>query len=478
MDTTAKKRTGVFVVLLFASMVGGLAQTIANTALPSIMQDMGLTVMVGQWLVTGYILAFCVATPLFAAFVKRLGIGRLYAIALFTFLLGSACCAFAPSFALLFFGRILQGAGASLVMPLSQCFVFSEFPAEHRGALMGVVGLSFSFTPSIGPTLAGALTTLYGWRSCYALLMAVSVVCLLAGWIVLFRRRSAASGGHGSVASALQPPRVDMPTVILSSLGFGGLLLGISDVSGAGIASWTSWGPLVVGAIATVGYFLRLRTADRPMIDLGVCRSRKYLAGVAILCSVNASFIGFNLIIPLGLQEVRGLSALDSGLVLLPSVLASLVASPLAGWAQDRFGSRPVSIVAGSMLTLGTIALIPMAEEVPLVWVSVWQVVRCLGLSPLITTVNTWSLGMLPLSLTSDGVSFTSVFRQLASAFGTTVLTLVVAYVTAWSGLEGEVSAVGIGAATAASALFCAATLGLVLAVMRGPAALEAHSGH
>lgn len=460
-------------MLLFASMIGGLAQTTANTALPTIMEDLGLSVMVGQWLVTGYILAFCVATPLFAALVKRLGVARLYVVAIVVFLAGSACCALAPGFAVLFVGRVLQGAGASFVMPLSQYFVFSELPAQRRGSFMGIVGLSFSFAPGVGPTVAGAMTTLFGWCSCYVLLMGVSLVCLLLGWAFLLGRGGALSSPESFEGAQGGKPHVDVLTVLLSSVGFGGLLLGISDVSGAGISDWSSWGPLLAGALATVGYFVRLRTAERPMMDLAVCKSRKYLAGVVILCSVNASFIGFNLVIPLGLQGVRGLSALDSGLVLLPGVVAALVASPLAGWAQDRFGSRPVSIVAGIVLTAGTAALVPMAEDMPLAWVSFWQVVRCLGLSPLITTVNTWSLSMLPLELTSDGISFTSVFRQLFSAVGTTVLTLIVAYATAWCGYSGEVSGPGIAAATAVSAVFCAATLALVCIAMRGRPPLD-----
>lgn len=131
-----KRRVKAFAVLLFASMIGGLAQTTANTALPTIMEDLGPSVMVGQWLATGYILAFCVATPLFAALVKRLGVARLYVVAIVVFLAGSACCALAPGFAVLFFGRVLQGAGASFVTPLSQYFVFSERSVHRRGSFM------------------------------------------------------------------------------------------------------------------------------------------------------------------------------------------------------------------------------------------------------------------------------------------------------------------------------------------------------
>ena len=453
-------RNACFVLLLFGSMLGGFAQTSVNTALPAIMGDLDISVMTAQWLATAYLLSFCIMTPLFAMLTRKFSLKALFVAAQGVFLLGSIVCSFAPNFAILLVGRIAEGGSAAIAVPLVQLFGLREYPVERRGFVMGFTGLAFGFAPNVGPAVAGFFTTSYGWRASFVFLIAYSLVCLIVGMFLL-RSFGESHEGEGDAE------RVDMVSLVFSSVGFSCLLLGVSNLADYGFVHPFAIVPLLVGVVAVVVFLRRQNRIEHPLINLKVMENASYVAGMITLCLVNASFVGLNLVVALGLQEVRGCSAFDAGLLLLPGVVTSVIASPIAGWLQDRWGTRRVSIVASILVGVGTFALVPLASYESLVWVSFFQAVRCLGLAPLITTVNTWSMSVLDKSLTTDGMSLMGVVRQLCAAAGTTLLTLCIAYASALVGQSAQVSAFGITAAIVLAAVVWSAVIVLVVRAIK-----------
>lgn len=405
-----------FVVILLGTMLGGLAQTQMNTVLPQCMEALGIVVGQAQVLVNAYLLVLGIVIPVYAFLARRYSTRALFIAALLLFALGSILISVTSDFAVMLAGRVLQGCAAGIMFPLSQTVALTEFPPEKRATMMGFLGLAMGFAPNIGPTLAGACAVSMGWRSSFFLLIALSVVFLVLAVMVLPKQRVDASDVH----------RLDVPSVVFSTLGFGGVLMGLSNVATYGIADVRCIVPCVIGAICLVLFVRREQTADEPMLHLDVFKDRDFTVGTVMICALFAAFIGVTLLIPLYVQGVLGDTALQSGMILFPGVIAALIVNPLSGWLMGRIGPRPIVCISAVLLVVGTVGLMHLGNMTDLYAMAAWQGVRAFGISGLIMPISTWSFEKLG-PRTADGTSISNAIRQIASAVGTSIIVLLAA---------------------------------------------------
>lgn len=429
-----------FAVALLGTTFGGLTQTAVNTSLPAIMADLGTSVGLSQWLFTIFAFTLGITIPLITFLVGRFPIRRLYLVALSMFTVGSALCYVAPNFPLLLAGRVLQAGATGIMLPLIQLVALTSFSPEHRGLAMGIVGLTMGFAPNVGPTIAGALTTAFGWRSCFLFLASFGAIILVLA--VFFMHLNEV---HGTSSTT----HLDVWSVVLSTLGFGGLLAGFSDAADFGMTSPSCWIPLTVGAVAIVVFVWRQRHVANPIMDMAVFKVRAFTVGTLIIVFVFGAFIGVTLVIPLYIQQVLGHSAYESGLTLLPSVISALIASPLAGAAMDRVGVRPVVMVSSAVLILGTVMLVRLGDMTSLTTIAIWQMVRTFGITALIMPVTTASLVVLPPRLLAHGTSVTNTLRQVAAALSSAVMVLIMTY----GDVNAQISSSGVNNAMLLSLL-------------------------
>ncbi len=433
-------------VLLCGGMLGGLTQTAMNTTLVSVMAELGMSVALSQWLVNAFPLVLGIVIPLSAHLSRRMSARSQFLLAMGCYLAGTAVLLPAQSFALLLVGRILQGVSAGILFPLMQVVVFAQFPLERRGTIMGFVGLTFGFAPNIGPTIAGAFTTAFGWRSAFAFLCVFALCVTVLGFFLI--KRTPAVG---------QARSLDAASVALSSFGFGGLLMGFTNAADFGIASAECIAPFAVGAIAMVAFCVRQARIENPLMDLRAFKVREFTVGTVILGLVFCANIGTALVIPLELQAVHGFSALDAGLALLPGTITAVVVNPASGMIMDRAGARRVTCVCAAMLVVGSAAMVGLGDMTSLPQVMFWQLVRQIGISGVIMPVNTWSLNALPPELMPDGNSLTNTLRQVAAAIGTAVMVLLMT-----GGVpNGDVTAAGVNSAMLFG-LLCVALLAVL----------------
>ncbi|MBQ9068043.1 MAG: MFS transporter, partial [Eggerthellaceae bacterium] len=375
-----------------------------------------------------------IVIPLSAFLSRRASARQLFFAALGFFIAGSLLLIPVQSFTLLLLGRILQGIAAGILYPLMQVVVFSQFPLERRGTIMGFVGLTFGFAPNIGPTIAGAFTTALGWRSVFVFLLAFALVIAIFGFF-LIKPTPAEAGQRG----------LDIPSVLLSSFGFGGLLMAFTNASDYGLASAAFLVALSVGAICLALFCLRQFHTDKPLMDLCAFKTKEFAAGTIILCLLFCANIGTALVIPLELQAVHGFSALEAGMALLPGTLTAVVVNPASGMIMDRTGARHVTCVCACALVVGSLAMVNLGNITSIPAIMFWQLVRQIGISGVIMPVNTWSLNALPRVLMPDGNSLTNTLRQVSAALGTAVMVLLMAGGQA----GGAVSAGGVNTAMA-----------------------------
>lgn len=405
----------MFAIVTLACAMGSLAQTAVNSMLGAINASFGTDDSTGQWLTTSYMLAVGITVPLVTHLSRRLSVRALTIISLAFSFVGAVMAAIAPSFAVLLIARIVQAIGCGITLPILQTIAMTRFPAGQNATAMGIAGIAMGFAPNIGPLIGGALVGSLGWRS-FFWMFCVAAVALMACTVALIRRRS----------REMQDAHLDLLSFMLSTLGFGGLLLSFTNASSMSLASLWVWVPFGVGVACLVAFFFRQARITYPLISLAIFRSRTYVASFVAQNFLFASFMGITLVLPLFVINVGGLGPLDAGLVFLPTTILAIIFNPLAGILADRLGARPVIVVSGICLLVGAAAMALMDETTPLWVVMTLQAIRGIGVSSLIGPLNSWGLSKLDFRWMVDGSAFFTMARQACASLGTALMMMLV----------------------------------------------------
>lgn len=404
-----KKGTYVlFGLLTLGVALGNMSQTGFNALLISAMHDLGIDMQAAQWLSTGYMLVMGVAVPLATYLYEKLSIKSYTILSYALFACGSFIDTMAPEFYMMLLGRIIQAVAVALFIPALQTVAITRFPAGYKATAMGIAGIALGVAPNAGPTLSGYLDTNFGWRSFSLVLFVLSAVFLFAS-IMFIRRESVPE-------SNLVFEKISF---IFSILGFGGILLGLSQVGSYGVLSWWFFGPMIVGIVFLVLFVHRQQELAEPFMDLRIFRSKSFVGGLVAIAFLFASYMGVTLVIPQYVQNALGGTSLAAGFVLLPGVLSALITNPIAGVLTDKTNPRLVCIIFGTFLSIGAIGCVFCLYSSKLILLAIFQMVRCVGISGLIGPTTTYMLSGLKGFLVAHGSSASVVIRQISGTFGT-----------------------------------------------------------
>ncbi|MGL5416545.1 MAG: MDR family MFS transporter [Clostridium sp.] len=416
-------------VMLLGAFVAFLNSTFMNVAIPDIMRELHISVSTAQWLTTGYMLVLGIMIPFTGFLTDRFKTKTLFLMALIVFIIGTILGAQASTFDTLLIARLLQAAGAGVMMPLVQTVFLVIFPIEKRGLVMGVVGLIVAFAPAIGPTLSGWIVTSHPWRDLFYVTLPIAVIDLI---LAIFIIKNVTGGKKISI---------DILSTITCILGFGGILLGFSN---AGNYSWGNenvYVPIIVGAIALAIFVWRQLTMKVPMLELRVFKSKVFTFATIIIMIVYAGFIASELIIPMYLQNGRGYSAFDAGLALMPGAILMGVMNPITGRLFDKIGARSLSLIGLILFTLGTFAFTFLTPTTTFLYVAVMYAIRLLGLSMFLMPLTTSGLNTLERKYYSHGNAVNNTMRQVAGAVGTSILVTIMSKSAANSGIANPLKA-------------------------------------
>ena len=321
---TNRQKMLIFINIMITCIASSMLATALTTALPPIMEDFGITIATGQWLTSGYSLAMGIMMPLTAFLITRFPTKRLYVTAIGLFIAGLLICVLAPSFPIMMAGRILQASGNGILTSMAQVILLTVFPEDKRGTIMGWYGLSVGAAPVVAPTLAGVLVDSFGWRMIFyvdAAIMAVSFVFAL----IVFQN-----------VLETKHQKFDVSSFGMSAAAFGGVTLGIGNLSGQGITNMVNWIILAVGVIVFVVFVKRQLHLEEPFLEMRIVKDFKFTLSLAGSMLLYLVMMGSSIIMPLYVQTVMGYSATVSGLVTLPGSLAMAVVSPFAGKIYDK----------------------------------------------------------------------------------------------------------------------------------------------
>jgi DHA2 family lincomycin resistance protein-like MFS transporter len=447
----------VITVLLVSTFVVILNETIMSVALPVLMTDLQVEASVGQWLTAGFLLTMSVVIPITGFLIRRVPTRTLFGVAMTLFSAGTLIAAMAPGFAILLAGRIIQASGTAIMLPLLMTTVMTLVPPARRGAVMGNISIVISVAPAIGPTVSGVVLSMFGWRYMFWLVLPIALAALLLGM-----RRIVSIGEPSSTP-------IDMPSVVLSALGFGGLVYGLSSVGhssgdSSSAAVWTAFIVGVVGLVAFVVRQLALQRADRALLDLRTFRSPTFTVASAMMMLMMATLLGTVVLLPIYLQNVLMLQPLATGLLLLPGGLLMGVLGPVVGRLYDRFGARAL-LVPGTLATsaaLWSTTLFTAGSS--MLQVLGFHLLLSVGLAFVFTPLFTAGLGAVEPRLYSYGSAIFGTTQQLAGAAGVALLVSVMSVRSSVLAGEGA-SLVAQTAGGVHAAFIVAASLSLLAIV-------------
>ncbi|WP_339325152.1 DHA2 family efflux MFS transporter permease subunit [Paenibacillus sp. FSL W8-0194] len=400
----------IMVALLISGFIGMFSETALNVALNDLMQVLHISPPTAQWLTTGYLLTLGILVPVSGLLLQWFTTRQLFITALIFSIAGCLIAALAPSFEVLLVARVVQAMGTGIMLPLMFNTILVIFPAEKRGAAMGIIGLVIMFAPAVGPTIAGLLIENLSWHWIFWLSLPFLVLALVCG--ILFMQN----------VSTITKPKIDLLSIILSTIGFGGIVFGFSSAGEGG--GWTSpkvVASLIIGIAALVLFGWHQLRMKQPMINLRAFKYPMFSVGVVMVFISMMIILSSMLVLPLFLQGGFGKSAFYAGLIMLPGGIVNGLMSPLMGRLFDKYGPKwlvfPGFIVAAAALWFFSGVTAASAAFLIIVLHSCLMI----GISMIMMPAQTNGLNQLPREYYPDGTAIMNTLQQVAGAIGTAV---------------------------------------------------------
>ncbi|WP_339203726.1 DHA2 family efflux MFS transporter permease subunit [Paenibacillus sp. FSL K6-3182] len=401
----------IMISLLLSGFIGMFSETALNVALSDLIRVFDITAPTVQWLTTGYLLTLGILVPVSGLLLQWFSTRQLFIAALSFSVLGTLVAALAPSFEVLMAARVIQAVGTALLLPLMFNTILIIFPAEKRGAAMGVIGLVIMVAPAVGPTIAGLLIENLSWHWIFWLSLPFLVIALLFG--IMYMQN----------VSTITKPKIDIFSLVFSTLGFGGIVFAFSS-AGEGEGGWGSTkviATMIVGILSLAIFAVRQLTMKQPMMNLRAFKHPMFVVGTLMVFICMMVILSSMLVLPMYLISGLGLSALTAGLIMLPGGLINGIMSPIMGSLFDKFGPKwlviPGLVIVAAALwffsgitTASTITLIIVLHSCLMIGISmVWMPSQTNGLN------------QLPRELYPDGTAIMNTLQQVAGAIGTAV---------------------------------------------------------
>ena len=418
---------GVLVIGTFNAI---LNSSIVNVAIPKMMTVFGVSTTQIQWVVTAYMLTMGSVIPLTGYLADRFGTKKLYIWSVVIFTIGSACCGVAWSSSTMVFSRVIQGLGAGMIMPISMAMVFQMFPVRERGTAIGVFGIATMAAPAIGPTLSGYIVEFMNWRLIFTINIPLGILAVL---LAIFLLREGQTRPVG---------KFDIPGFLTSTLG----LVSVLYILGEGTS--LDWGDFknvfitMFGVFSLIVFVIIQLTREDPLLDLRIFRYGAFSLSIIISSVLNIALFGGIFLIPLYLQNLQSLSAMQTGLILLPAAMASGVMMPISGKLFDLFGSKIVVIPGLILVVWASYGLTKIDLDTSIstiTWLMIW---RGFGMGLSMMPSQTVGMNVIPPHLIAQASAVSNVVRQVAAAMGLTLLTTVMQHQQAvsYAGLSQHIN--------------------------------------
>ena len=415
MDNNNIKLVGKIFATGVMSFCGVVSETAMNVTFPTLMNEFGVGTSTVQWITTGYLLVLALVITLSSYLKRNCSQRALFLTAIGCFIAATVACFIAPNFLTLMVGRMVQGVGTGIALPLMFNIILGEAPREKIGTFMGVGMLITAVAPAVGPVLGGFIVDSFGWRYIFLSLLPLLLLSLFIGGRLIKR----------SVPTECS--RFHVFDYLLIVAGYSTFILALVQASSAG---WVSVTVLSLSAVAVVamGWFVRqARREEHPLLRVEVLGHSRYMMALAAILIAQFTVLALGYAIPNYSQIANHTNAFTAGLLLVPGCVVGAIVSPLSGRLLDKVGARR-PIVAGYGFMLLAVALFAWQGDrlTTGMFFSIY-VVYTIGQGLGCGSAITFGLSQLPKELSADGNALVNSFQQLAGAMGTAVVSTIVA---------------------------------------------------
>lgn len=407
-DISNIKHTPILIALILGAMVAFLNETLLGNALTVLMKEFDVSASTIQWLSTAYMLVVGVLVPITALLQQWFTTRQMFLTAMLTFLVGTLIAGFAPTFSVLLIGRIVQAIATGLISPLLMNTILIICPPEKRGATMGLIGLVMMFSPAVGPTLSGLIVDSLNWRWLFYFVIPIVIISILIGLKYIQN------------VTELTRPKVDYLSILLSTLGFGGIVYSFSASGDLGWSDSKVYYSLIIGALSLIIFVVRQLKIDNPILELRAFKFPMFTLTVVLMFIVMMSLFASMTLLPMFLQTVLLVTAFKSGLVMLPGSIVSGIMGPVAGKLFDKLSPKTI-IIPGIGLVAGAMWLFKgINPETTLTQIILMHSLLMIGLM-FVMTAQTYGLNQLTPELYPHGTALFNTLSQVAGAIGTAV---------------------------------------------------------
>ena len=409
-ETLNKPPYGMIAILFVGAFVSFVNETFLNVALPSIMKDFEISPSSAQWLSTGYMLINGILIPASAFLLQKFTNRQLYLTAMSLFTAGTVLASLSPTFGVLLVARMFQAAGSAIMAPLLMNVMLVAFPVERRGTAMGFFGLVMITAPAIGPTLSGWIVEHYSWRTLFDIVIPIAALTLI---LAIFKLKNILPQKQISL---------DILSLILSSIGFGGILYGFSSAGEKGWDSVHVYGTIIVGTISLVLFIVRQLKMEEPLLQFRIYKYPMFALSSAISIVLSMTMFSAMLLMPIYIQTIRGISPFDSGLLMLPGAIIMGIMSPITGRLFDKFGARALAIIGLSITIFTTYEFSHLTMDTSYSFLMLMYSLRMLGMSMVMMPVMANGINQLPQTMNPHATAMNNTLQQVSGAAGSALL--------------------------------------------------------
>ncbi|WP_044470024.1 MDR family MFS transporter [Mannheimia massilioguelmaensis] len=397
------------------SFSGIVSETAMNVAFPTLMKDLQITTSSVQWLTTGYLLVLALIMPLSSFLKKRFDIRTLFFMAIGLFIIGTLVCIIAPNFTILLLGRLLQGAGTGIALPLMFNIILAITPKSKLGFMMGVASLISSMAPAVGPVLGGFIVGTYGWRMIFVVLLPILMISLILG---------------SKFITPISKPittQFDKVGYVLLIIGFTAFVYATEQSASVGWVGSTVLELMSIAVLALGIFVWRSIHLSSPLLNLYLFRNNAFSFSLLFILIGQFNVLSLGFLIPNYSQLVSGSSTFIAGLLLLPGCLIGAFIAPIAGRLYDKFGVKPPILTGAILLVIATLLFAIFVKQLTTLITMIFYIVFTVGQGLAIGNSMSFSLSQLNHEQSADGNAIINTLQQLSGAVGTSVAASLIA---------------------------------------------------
>ncbi|MDK2800835.1 MAG: hypothetical protein PWQ70_2454 [Clostridiales bacterium] len=404
------------VVVIIGTFMAILDSSIVNIAIPKMMAVFGVSLDKAKWIITAYTLSLGAIIPLTGYLGEVFGTKKVYMFALSMFTLGSLLCGFAWSSTAMIMFRVIQALGGGMIMPVGMSIIYEIIPLEERGLALGFWGIASMAAPAIGPTLGGYIIQNMDWRLIFNINIPIGIIGVILASILLKDTRTKKTVKN-----------FDYIGFLASTIGIVSILYVLGEGSSIDWSNIKNPMLLTLGCLSLVLFVANELTHENPLLELRVFKIFSFSLSQVIICILTFALIGGTYVLPLFLQNLRGYTAMQTGIILFPSAIAVGFMMPISGGLFDRVGAKPVVLPGLFILGIASLRLahlidINSSKDV----ISLTLLVRGLGLGLAMMPISTAGMNSVPSHLVGKASALSNTIRQIAGSISVTIMTTII----------------------------------------------------